>query len=959
MQTNRGQKPGGKRKNVTKSLEQKKKRKGAYGQRSADMNRFIAGLGLEPGIAPSALAMQLRKQDALSMRAIVGQGGSPQLKLLRKLAGSADKGKKSKLDGKTQQQMEGAFKEDFSGVDVYHDSPKAEIMGAEALTEGNEIHFASGKYDPGSKEGQELLGHELTHVVQQRAGVVQADEAGVNQHPQLEREADQAGRIVAKAGGLQGANAIRTGNGAASGPVVQMKLKFAAAKKKITGAEGFWGTDEKAVYDAILGVSAADRKRLKKDAAVQAFIKKYMSGHDLWKAQLLLEFGKRASWPAAVKDIWDATHGDGTDEDKIRNALEKLTAPQVAKIKAIPGLDKIIKSELSGADLKVTNQLLAGDYAKAIKRHKDNVQFAKNQVAAMKASASPLHKNTGLAVAPAAGTPIVKMHILSPTHDSMKRAKEHGKDNKGTRGAYFGMDVKFPSNTATYDSEISSKRGMNYATANTYGYHLKGTLSMFDPLRYSGPNWQNYVIHEAQHWLDRHNDEPDSKKAYKSVEESWSRYKTEFRAYWINNQFVGSSDAKGSATAPWDNARQKAIFDHMHVVGSGYDEWLRPLYKANTKYYGTGFKDLIHKYVRPEGVNLVNSPRINEFYDQLKKCKRSHKDASKSPLKELLAKATALDANDKTFINSDPAKPLQEMMKDHLNAAFFKTVATQIGGGALPNWAKVNIASARATITGAEGFWGTDEKKIYDTIEKASPKERKQMQTDPAIRKFLFSYMSGHDLWKALIMLEYGAKSSWPSAVTDVYDATKGDGTDEEKIRKALEKLTVAQAKKLAKVEGMMDMLKGDLSGYDLTNATELLSGDYAKAIGDRAADMKAISAVITSGLASPDAAWKAICMKISNRKKALIYALTPTHDTANRVKQAGKSGKTAWFGLDAPYPRTHSYYNSRKDVNTNIHFDSSGKLVHSSGKTLYIYNARKMSAAAIKSTLKNFGKHL
>lgn len=40
-------------------------------------------------------------------------------------------------------------------------------LGAEAYTKGSDVAFGAGKFDPGSSSGKELLGHELTHVVQQ------------------------------------------------------------------------------------------------------------------------------------------------------------------------------------------------------------------------------------------------------------------------------------------------------------------------------------------------------------------------------------------------------------------------------------------------------------------------------------------------------------------------------------------------------------------------------------------------------------------------------------------------------------------------------------------------------------------------------------------------------------------------------------------------------------------------
>ena len=44
--------------------------------------------------------------------------------------------------------------------------------GAAAFADGNQIHFAPGKYDPYSEKGQQLIAHELAHVVQQRGGRV-------------------------------------------------------------------------------------------------------------------------------------------------------------------------------------------------------------------------------------------------------------------------------------------------------------------------------------------------------------------------------------------------------------------------------------------------------------------------------------------------------------------------------------------------------------------------------------------------------------------------------------------------------------------------------------------------------------------------------------------------------------------------------------------------------------------
>jgi ppGpp synthetase/RelA/SpoT-type nucleotidyltranferase len=73
--------------------------------------------------------------------------------------------------------MEQAFGADFSQVKVHTDSESDKLnksIQAKAFTTGKDIFFKKGEYQPDSKPGQELLAHELTHVVQQNGNQVQA-----------------------------------------------------------------------------------------------------------------------------------------------------------------------------------------------------------------------------------------------------------------------------------------------------------------------------------------------------------------------------------------------------------------------------------------------------------------------------------------------------------------------------------------------------------------------------------------------------------------------------------------------------------------------------------------------------------------------------------------------------------------------------------------------------------------
>ncbi len=85
-----------------------------------------------------------------------------------------------------------------------HTSPEADALSrelsAQAFTTGRDIFFRAGAYDPGSSGGRELIGHELTHVVQQATGAVGGGAGGgmtVNPPDDaFERAADAASRGI-------------------------------------------------------------------------------------------------------------------------------------------------------------------------------------------------------------------------------------------------------------------------------------------------------------------------------------------------------------------------------------------------------------------------------------------------------------------------------------------------------------------------------------------------------------------------------------------------------------------------------------------------------------------------------------------------------------------------------------------------------------------------------------------
>lgn len=80
------------------------------------------------------------------------------------------KGKGQPMAEKTAREMKQAFGADFSNVNIHTDEQAASLnkdLHSIAFTNGSDIYFAEGQYNPDSSSGKTLLAHELTHVIQQ------------------------------------------------------------------------------------------------------------------------------------------------------------------------------------------------------------------------------------------------------------------------------------------------------------------------------------------------------------------------------------------------------------------------------------------------------------------------------------------------------------------------------------------------------------------------------------------------------------------------------------------------------------------------------------------------------------------------------------------------------------------------------------------------------------------------
>jgi hypothetical protein len=83
---------------------------------------------------------------------------------------ASTRGSGQALPDETRGLMESKMGYDFSGVNVHTDSTSDSLnrsVSAKAFTTGSDVYFSQGAFNPASKDGQQLLAHELTHVVQQ------------------------------------------------------------------------------------------------------------------------------------------------------------------------------------------------------------------------------------------------------------------------------------------------------------------------------------------------------------------------------------------------------------------------------------------------------------------------------------------------------------------------------------------------------------------------------------------------------------------------------------------------------------------------------------------------------------------------------------------------------------------------------------------------------------------------
>ena len=144
----------------------KQERKG-QGKRHASGSAELSGLA----------SLQQRLGNQAVQRLLIQRSGQSSFGLDEETAGRINRERSGgqPLDKGVQTRTGADLGYDFDQVRV-HTSPESDALshqlGAKAFTTGQDIFFREGAYNPHSSGGQELIGHELTHVVQQGTGAV-------------------------------------------------------------------------------------------------------------------------------------------------------------------------------------------------------------------------------------------------------------------------------------------------------------------------------------------------------------------------------------------------------------------------------------------------------------------------------------------------------------------------------------------------------------------------------------------------------------------------------------------------------------------------------------------------------------------------------------------------------------------------------------------------------------------
>jgi Domain of unknown function (DUF4157) len=138
--------------------------------------------------------------------------------------------------------FEPRFGRDFSQVRVHTDAQAeetAQAVNARAFTVGRDVMFGKRQYAPGASQGQKLMAHELTHVVQQGVGAGRRI---------IRREQEESEKKSGKAGGVQSKASIAKADPCGGKSKAKSYIHTDKGIKVSLGSKAFGNTSKLAAY---------------------------------------------------------------------------------------------------------------------------------------------------------------------------------------------------------------------------------------------------------------------------------------------------------------------------------------------------------------------------------------------------------------------------------------------------------------------------------------------------------------------------------------------------------------------------------------------------------------------------------------------------------------------------------------------------------------------------------------
>jgi hypothetical protein len=278
------------------------------------------------------------------------------------------------LDHSTRKFMEPRLGQDLGQVRVHTDERAADAasaLGARAFTSGSDIVFSAGEYAPHTEAGRRLLSHELTHVMQQRAGVPVED--GISEPgDSSERHADQVAHAVAEgrtATPLLDAYRSTQSLGQTRGPVIQRQTAPPAVAPGTTAATttttalpsadelttrlarciGIWETNrgqnnpapKESALDTVAGVHAS-----------MATIEQATTPYAISALKSFKELRDRATPPLTMKELNDAEARATAVNTLLKSVATASAANKKPDDFIKDNTDAITATGLSNADVK-------------------------------------------------------------------------------------------------------------------------------------------------------------------------------------------------------------------------------------------------------------------------------------------------------------------------------------------------------------------------------------------------------------------------------------------------------------------------------------------------------------------------------------------------------------------------------------------------------------------------------